>query len=265
MVVGDFTEGRSDIARALELQTAAGDDAGAAAALWFAGISLMAEGEVETAAARFERSVQLTEQLGLPALGARGLQLLGVCRIEMRDLRGARAVLAKGVPAVVDLGDRFAVPTGLSALAGLAAREGRPRAALILAGVAEEYERVNETYRPVAIRAYLDRWLSPARTTLGASATALFAKGRRLTVDEAIVLAFDDQPEDRRAGLPRRESEVAVLVARGLTNRAVAGQLYLSVRTVEAHVDRILSKLGFRTRTQLAAWAHEEGLLSRDA
>ena len=35
-------------------------------------------------------------------------------------------------------------------------------------------------------------------------------------------------------------------------------------RTVEAHVDRIPSKLGFRTRTRLAAWAHEEWLLPRD-
>ena len=57
---------------------------------------------------------------------------------------------------------------------------------------------------------------------------------------------------------------MALIVARGLTNREVAGQLYLSVRTVEVHVDHILTKLGFRTRTQLAAWAHEEGLLSRD-
>ena len=52
------------------------------------------------------------------------------------------------------------------------------------------------------------------------------------------------------------------LAARGLTNRDIAAQLFLSVRTVEAHVDHILTKLGFRTRTQLAAWAHEEGLLT---
>jgi DNA-binding NarL/FixJ family response regulator len=52
-------------------------------------------------------------------------------------------------------------------------------------------------------------------------------------------------------------------VATGLTNREIAGQLYLSVRTVEVHVDHILSKLGFRTRTQLAAWIHEEGLAPR--
>jgi len=67
-----------------------------------------------------------------------------------------------------------------------------------------------------------------------------------------------------RPGLTRREQEVAALVAGGLTNRQIAGQLYLSVRTVETHVDHILSKLGFRTRTQLTAWAHEEGLLPRN-
>jgi non-specific serine/threonine protein kinase len=265
----DATGGGSDIERAMELQTAAGDDAGMAAALWFAGLPPMFYGEVEIACERFERSAELSEALGLPAVGARALQLIGVCRIEMGDLRGAREVLAKGVPAVVDIGDRFAVPVGLSALAGLAAKGGRARAALMLAGAAAEYERVNETYRPVAMRAYLDRWLAPTGTTVGAAAERLFDKGRRLTLDEAIALGFDDQPEgSRRPGpspeLTRRESEVAVLVAQGLTNREIAGQLYLSVRTVEVHVDRILSKLGFRTRTQLAGWAHEEGLMPRN-
>jgi DNA-binding NarL/FixJ family response regulator len=41
----------------------------------------------------------------------------------------------------------------------------------------------------------------------------------------------------------------------------VAAQLFRSVRTVEVHVDYVLTKLGFRTRAQLAAWAYEEGLL----
>ena len=58
-----------------------------------------------------------------------------------------------------------------------------------------------------------------------------------------------------------REAEVAVLVARGLTNRQIAAQLVLSVRTIEVHLDHILTKLGYHTRTQLAAWAHDEGLL----
>jgi len=57
-------------------------------------------------------------------------------------------------------------------------------------------------------------------------------------------------------------AEVAQLVASGLANREIAARLYLSVRTVEVHVDRILTKLGFHTRTQLTAWAHEQGLMT---
>jgi non-specific serine/threonine protein kinase len=83
---------------------------------------------------------------------------------------------------------------------------------------------------------------------------------------EGLALGLDQAPEGRApSSLTRRESEVAELVARGLTNREIAGQLYLSVRTVEVHVDHILTKLGFRNRTQLAAWAREEGLLPGSA
>lgn len=266
---GEWVDGEADISHALELQSAAGDEAGVAAALWFAGLPLMAAGQVGLAAERFERCVELSEVLDLHAVGARALQLLGVCRLEMGDLQGAWAALMTGVPAIVDIGDRFAIPPGLSALAGLAAKEGRPRAALMLAGAAAEHERVNHTVRPQAMRAYLDKWLEPVRISVGAAAEKLLDEGRRLALDEALALGLDDRREDgQRAGrssvLTRRESEVAELVARGLTNREIAGQLYLSIRTVEVHVDHILSKLGFRTRTQLAAWAHEEGLPAQD-
>jgi DNA-binding NarL/FixJ family response regulator len=60
--------------------------------------------------------------------------------------------------------------------------------------------------------------------------------------------------------LTRREAEVARLVAEGLTNREVAARLFLSVRTVETHVDRALGKLGFRSRTQLATWVQRESV-----
>src|SRR5262249_54150810 len=120
-----------------------------------------------------------------------------------------------------------------------------------------------------AMRAYLDGWLAPVRRSAGAAAAKLPGEGRSLALGEAIELGLADQPEDRRRpgpspGLTRSEAEVAALVARGLDNRQIASQLYLAVRTVEAHVDHILSKLGFRTRTQLAAWVHEEGLLPRN-
>jgi non-specific serine/threonine protein kinase len=265
-IIGDPAGAGSDIERALQLQTAAGDDAGLAAALFFAAASSMFEGNQRLAIKRFEECARLSRAMGLPQVEARALQLIGVTRLELGELPAARAVLARGVPAIVDLGDRFAVPVGLSALAGLAAKESRPRAALLLAGAAAAYEQVNETYRPQAIRAFLDDWLDPARKAVGAAATKFLDEGRRLTLNEAMALGLGEAPDrSAQSNLTRRESEVAALVARGLTNREIAGQLYLSVRTVEVHVDHILTKLGYRNRTQLAAWAREEGPLPGSA
>jgi predicted ATPase/DNA-binding CsgD family transcriptional regulator len=269
LVIGDPGGGRADIERALELQTEAGDDAGLAAALWLAGAAATFEDDLGIAIERFERCVQLSAALDLPAVEARALQLLGVSRLERDDLQGARAALAKGVPAIADIGDRFAIPVGVTALAGLAAKGGRPRAALMLAGAAAAYEEVNQTHRPQKIRAQLDSWLAPIRKKSGTAAQKLFERGRELTLGEAVRLGLDEQREDAwRAGaspgLTDREQEVATLAARGLSNRDIAGRLFLSVRTVEVHVDRILTKLGFANRTQLAAWAHDEGLVPRD-
>jgi DNA-binding NarL/FixJ family response regulator len=56
--------------------------------------------------------------------------------------------------------------------------------------------------------------------------------------------------------LTPRESEVAALVAQGMSNAAIARKFTLSERTVENHVSRILSKLDLTSRTALALW-HE--------
>jgi non-specific serine/threonine protein kinase len=115
----------------------------------------------------------------------------------------------------------------------------------------------------------VDRWLVPTRARAGPAAGRLLAEGRKLTPEEAVRLVLANEPDDApppgpRRTLTRREREVAALAARGLTNRDIAAQLFVSVRTAEVHVDHVLTKLGFHTRTQLAAWAYEEGLLPGD-
>jgi non-specific serine/threonine protein kinase len=61
-------------------------------------------------------------------------------------------------------------------------------------------------------------------------------------------------------GLTSRERQVAARVAQGRTNRAIADEFVVSERTIEKHIENILSKLGFTARAQIAAWAVEKGL-----
>jgi DNA-binding CsgD family transcriptional regulator len=62
-----------------------------------------------------------------------------------------------------------------------------------------------------------------------------------------------DNPPDA-VRLTRREAQVAELVAEGLANQQIADRLVIARRTAEGHVERILSKLGFSNRSQIAAW-----------
>ncbi len=62
-------------------------------------------------------------------------------------------------------------------------------------------------------------------------------------------------------GLTPRELQVARLVREGLTDRNIAGRLFITRRTAEWHVKQILNKLGFNSRSQVAAWvAHDEAV-----
>ena len=69
--------------------------------------------------------------------------------------------------------------------------------------------------------------------------------------------AFQDEP---RTALSTRETEVAALVADGLTNKQIAAKLVISERTAQNHVQHILTKLGFATRSQIATWAARGGM-----
>jgi non-specific serine/threonine protein kinase len=66
--------------------------------------------------------------------------------------------------------------------------------------------------------------------------------------------------KQKYGGLTAREREVAAQIAQGKSNQAIAAELFVGLKTVEAHVTRILTKLGFTSRAQIAGWAVAKGL-----
>ena len=97
-------------------------------------------------------------------------------------------------------------------------------------------------------------------------AEAAVAAGRALPQTAAITEALAPVPAARRTsggaaceGLSRRELEVARLIGRGYTNRAIAAELVIGEGTVATHVVHILAKLGLASRAQVAVWAATRG------
>lgn len=68
---------------------------------------------------------------------------------------------------------------------------------------------------------------------------------------------------ERHPGLSARETEVVRLVATGLTNAEIAGELSISVGTVKTHLGNVQTKLSARNRVEIAAWAWQSGLADR--
>jgi ATP/maltotriose-dependent transcriptional regulator MalT len=106
--------------------------------------------------------------------------------------------------------------------------------------------------------------------------SAVWAEGQAMTIDQAIDYVFWGAGaslfESGRASsntdyltgataLSEREVEVLRLVARGLSNRAIARELVISLGTVKTHVHNVCSKLGVDSRTQAIAQARELNLL----
>jgi DNA-binding NarL/FixJ family response regulator len=73
----------------------------------------------------------------------------------------------------------------------------------------------------------------------------------------ADTVAFDEGAAD---GLTAREREVLALLVRGYSNRQIADELIIGVRTAETHVQRVLHKLELDNRAQAIAWARDHAL-----
>jgi predicted ATPase/DNA-binding CsgD family transcriptional regulator len=170
----------------------------------------------------------------------------------------ATAHYRKAVDFLRPSGDATLLPAALIGQAGLLARRDPASAVKVAAAASALRARVGGEFAPF-YRARLEAVRTAGEAALGGDAERLWAEGARLGVEEAAALAFGrgtPRPASP-AGLSARELEVAGLVAEGLSNKAIASRLHLSVRTVESHVRHVLAKVGLDNRTQLATWARE--------
>jgi DNA-binding NarL/FixJ family response regulator len=149
----------------------------------------------------------------------------------------------------------------------VATTRGTALLAARLFGAAEAVRVATGLPRPPGPRAAHAQGVAAARAALDEAAfDAAWAAGRALDPDEAhaeahaAVAEMASPPRSPAYPLSAREHEVAVLIARGLTDRQIAEQLVITSGTVGQHVVHILDKLGFRSRAQVAAWVVERGL-----
>jgi non-specific serine/threonine protein kinase len=172
------------------------------------------------------------------------------------------------------LGDVMGTAYAVEALGWLAAqREQFERAAWLLGAADQLWSRTGRRLSGIALMEECRQQAARAtRRSLGERRyAAAYAHGGALSLDAVVRDAVDEtgEPAAWRAGylvsqdeaapgsaggaglLTRREQEIAELVASGLSNREIAARLFISKRTVDAHVDHIFSKLEISSRVQL--------------
>jgi non-specific serine/threonine protein kinase len=196
------------------------------------------------------------------------LWALSVLRRRDGDLDGATAAAKESllIRKVVE-GEQFTVGLAVESLAWIACSEQRDQRSAVLLGASKRmWQAMHTSLAPFqALRDWHDEVVEQVRSRLGAAAfSAAVRRGAELSASDAVATALERQPRVQvpkpRAdvpaalGLTRREREVAALIAEGLSNRQIAARLVVAQRTAEGHVENILSKLGFTSRTQVAGW-----------
>ncbi|MGY1679802.1 ATP-binding protein [Geodermatophilus sp. SYSU D01176] len=185
----------------------------------------------------------------------------GLVRLARGDPGAAGCLEEEALRLMREVDDRSGVALCVTALGWTAAARGDAETAARLAGAAEAVWRSVPARQPAPLAAMDAHWAGGARRALGEQRwRARYAEGSALERAAAVALALGEgpaagTPEPPPSGpLTRRQREVADLVAQGLTDREIAARLVISPRTAESHVEQILTRLGFRSRAQIAAW-----------
>ncbi len=163
------------------------------------------------------------------------------------------------------LGGDLVVPFALDCLAGVAAEADNHLLAARLFGASDAARQHMGMVRFKVLDECDQSTIAALRDALGEKDfDAAWAEGAALSIEEATAYALRGRGERKRASsgwgsLTRAELDVVNHVAEGLGNKEVAARLFVSPRTVQAHLTHIYNKLGLTSRVQLAQEAARHG------
>lgn len=227
-------------------------------------------GQADRAVEVCEKALRLCEEHGEEWVRSYVLRMLALAHAVKKDWPRAERHVREALRLKLALHDVLGIALTLD-LAALIATEGgtHERAAVLLGGADRVWTAVDRNrWDSQALAATRRDSERRALDAMGRSAfQQAYERGADLGLAEIVGYALQEpglpehppatespttaEPEIR---LTRREAQVAELVAEGLANQQIADRLVIARRTAEGHVERILSKLGFNNRSQIAAW-----------
>jgi DNA-binding NarL/FixJ family response regulator len=224
----------------------------------------LAQGHPEIAAVAIRSAIKLTTH---PWQRARLLPACIEISLACGDLEEAKAACSELEKLARDFDSDTLSAMAAQARGSVELAEDNPSAALLsLRHAAEAWKRINAPYLLAAVRELMglsyrvlgdeesgELELHAARTVFA----ELGATSDRRRVDQLVPRVS----AARAHGLTARELEVLRLIASGLTNRAIAGMLFVSERTVDRHVSNIFVKMEVSSRAAATAYAYEHKLL----
>ena len=180
---------------------------------------------------------------------------------------GAQAVrlCAEAHPDVVLMDVRMPVMDGIEATRRIVAAEPRPSVLVLTTFDLDEhvYDALEAGASGFLLKdVTAERLFDAVRVVAGGDALLAPGVTRRLVAEFARLRTRLAAPSSTLEALTRREREVLLLLADGLSNTEIAARLVVGEETVKTHVSRVLAKLGLRDRTQAVVFAYESGLVT---
>jgi len=200
---------------------------------------------------------------------ARFLESLANAQFGLGDVDAAAASWKESLATFRGLNDAFGIIWCIGGLALVAAARGDDERALRLEAVVIRLSREWSLSAWSLRIKQLDEACRLAAARLGTrKSESARNDGETMSTARALDYALGEDRQQAVAAtdtglLSRRERDVVALVAGGMTNREIAERLFIAERTAEGHLERIRNKLGVRSRTEVATWAVEHGILAR--